>query len=273
MNTERKILFTDLDDTLLNRRKELPQENAEAINQALDAGHVIVFNTGRPLPAVLPLLKRLRLDRAGCFAVTYNGGLIYDLDQEKVLYKKSIPLSHVCHIFREAEAQGLYCQTFSDTSLLCRSYTEETDFYVQRSGIPWEADPGFPDTLTDEPIKVLVIHLHDKNRLDDYRRKITPWAENKLAIFYSNDYYLEHVAYGISKGESMQFLCRHLGISMDQTIAVGDAENDISMIKAAHTGIAMQNASEDVKAAADYVTSADCDHCGFREAILKFMLF
>ena len=75
MNTERKILFTDLDDTLLNRRKELPQENAEAINQALDAGHVIVFNTGRPLPAVLPLLKRLRLDRAGCFAVTYNGGL------------------------------------------------------------------------------------------------------------------------------------------------------------------------------------------------------
>ena len=71
----------------------------------------------------------------------------------------------------------------------------------------------------------------------------------------------------------MQFLCRHLGISMDQTIAVGDAENDISMIKAAHTGIAMQNASEDVKAAADYVTSTDCDHCGFREAILKFMLF
>lgn len=273
MNTKRKILFMDLDDTLLTHDKRLTQENADAITRALEAGHLIVINTGRPLPGALPFLRRLHLDREGCFAITYNGGLIYDPYHEKTLYKKSVPLPYVRHVFQSAEAHGLYCQTYLDKALLCKSPAEETDYYCSRNAIAWKADPGLPDTLEEEPVKVLVINLHDRSLLEDYRRDIEPWAAGKLSIFFSSDYYLEHVAHGISKGGAIRFLCDYLKIPMEQTIAIGDAENDIPMLEAAHIGIAVQNASGPVKAAADYVTASDCDHGAVSEAITKFMFF
>ena len=78
MNQTVKIFFTDMDDTLLNSEKQVTKENMDAISEALAAGHKIVFNTGRPLSGFLPILKELGLDREGCYAIAFNGGLIYD---------------------------------------------------------------------------------------------------------------------------------------------------------------------------------------------------
>lgn len=70
----RENIFTDLDGTLLNSRKQVSPEDKAAVLEALEQGCRIAVNTGRPLPAVLPLLERTGLNRQGCFAVTYNGG-------------------------------------------------------------------------------------------------------------------------------------------------------------------------------------------------------
>lgn len=84
--------------------------------------------------------------------------------------------------------------------------------------------------------------------------------------------YLEHVAPGIDKGSAVRFLCEYTGIPLCNTIAAGDAENDISMIRAAHIGCAMRNAEEEVKQAADYITENDNNHDGVAEIIHKFVL-
>ncbi len=269
----KKILFTDLDDTLLTRDKRLTQQNASSIRRLLDEGHYFAASTGRPLPATLPLLRSLGLDRPGCFAVTYNGGLIYDVSQNKVLFKRSVPLAFVKHIFTEADRFGLYCQTYDDETMLCRSFTEETDYYCKKIGMDWKAAPDLPEGLTNAPVKVLVISLHNRSLLEQYRKSLEPWAKGKISLYYSNDSYLEHVACGISKGEAVRFLCRHLNLPCSHAVAAGDAENDIPMLQAAGIGAAMQNAGEEVKRAADYVTSADCDHSGICEVIEKFILF
>ena len=94
-----KIFFTDLDGTLLNSRKQVSPEDKAAVLEALEQGCRIAVNTGRPLPAVLPLLERTGLNRQGCFAVTYNGGLIYDCGSGETLYKKTLPRMYVRHIF------------------------------------------------------------------------------------------------------------------------------------------------------------------------------
>ena len=117
----KKILFTDLDDTLLTRDRRMTERNAGAIRRLLAEGHYFAAATGRPLPATLPLLRKLGLTGPRCFAVTYNGGLIYDTAAQKILFRKSIPLPYVKHIFAEADRNGLYCQTYSDQTLLCRS--------------------------------------------------------------------------------------------------------------------------------------------------------
>lgn len=83
MNQTVKIFFTDMDDTLLNSEKQVTKENMDAISEALAAGHKIVFNTGRPLSGFLPILKELGLDREGCYAIAFNGGLIYDCAAQK----------------------------------------------------------------------------------------------------------------------------------------------------------------------------------------------
>ena len=269
----KKILFTDLDDTLLTRKKHLTAQNAAAIRRALDAGHLLAVITGRPLAATLPLMKELRLDGPGCFAVTCNGGLIYDMHSRETIFKKTIPIPYVKHIFAEADRFGLYCQTYSDQTLLCRSFTEETDYYCRKINMDRQLDPRLPESLTSEPLKVLVISLHNRTLLERYRRHLKPWASQKIALYYSNDYYLEHMAHGVSKGEAVRFLCRHMNLPLRQAIAAGDAENDTVERCVAGIGAAMKNASDEVKAAADYVTAADCDHSGLCEVIQKFMLF
>ena len=255
MNQTVKIFFTDMDDTLLNSEKQVTKENMDAISEALAAGHKIVFNTGRPLSGFLPILKELGLDRKGCYAIAFNGGLIYDCAAKKTLYRRTIPLKYARVIFEKTQEAGLYCHTYSDTSLLCRHAGEETRVYTQAIHIPVVEDP-----------------LHDRAKMDAYRAAMEPWAKGKISMFYSSPHYLEHVPEHVSKGHAVKKLCELLQIPLANTVAAGDQENDISMIEAAAVGAAMKNATDAVKASADYITENDCNHSGVAEILRKFIL-
>ena len=246
MNQTVKIFFTDMDDTLLNSEKQVTKENMDAISEALAAGHKIVFNTGRPLSGFLPILKELGLDREGCYAIAFNGGLIYDCAAKKTLYRRTIPLEYARVIFEKTQEAGLYCHTYSDTSLLCRHAGEETRVYTQA--------------------------IHDRTKMDAYRAAMEPWAKGKISMFYSSPHYLEHVPEHVSKGHAVKKLCELLQIPLANTVAAGDQENDISMIEAAAVGAAMKNATDAVKASADYITENDCNHSGVAEILRKFIL-
>lgn len=268
-----KILFTDLDGTLLNRKKEITRENQDAISRALEAGHKVVLNTGRPLTGCLEQIKELKLNREGCYAITFNGGLLYDCLTGKTLYKKVIPLEYVQYIFQETKKRGIYCQTYSDEGVLSAQLTSELKFYAERTHTPYKIIPDLPNQLAEEPVKVLAIDLsRDTTALDDYRRDMQEWAKDKVSIFYSSQCYLEHVPYGISKGAAIQHLCEYLNLPLSSTVAVGDEENDLTMIQTAHVGVAMANAISQVKTYADYVTKNDCDHSGVAEVIERFLL-
>ena len=86
-----KIFFTDLDGTLLNDKKEITPGNRAAISEALSAGHKIVIATGRPLASARIQAERLGLTGEGCYAITYNGGLIYDSFHRNVLLCTTVP--------------------------------------------------------------------------------------------------------------------------------------------------------------------------------------
>ena len=221
MNQTVKIFFTDMDDTLLNSEKQVTKENMDAISEALAAGHKIVFNTGRPLSGFLPILKELGLDREGCYAIAFNGGLIYDCAAKKTLYRRTIPLEYARVIFEKTQEAGLYCHTYSDTSLLCRHAGEETRVYTQAIHIPVVEDPLLPEHLAEEPCKMIVIDLHDRAKMDAYRAAMEPWAKGKISMFYSSPHYLEHVPEHVSKGHAVKKLCELLQIPLANTVAAG----------------------------------------------------
>lgn len=270
---ETKILFTDLDGTLLNSNKEITKENQDAINRALEAGHKVVLNTGRPLTGCLEQIKELKLNRKDCYAITFNGGLIYDCLTGKTLYKKVIPLEYARYIFKETGKRGIYCQTYSNEGVLSAQMTPELQFYAERTHNPYKIIPDLPNQLSEEPVKLLAIDLSEDNTaLDGYRKDMQEWAKGKVSIFYSSKSYLEHVPYGISKGAAIQYLCEYLNLPLSSTVAVGDEENDLTMLQTAHVGVAMANAIPQVKACADYITKKDCDHSGVAEVIERFLL-
>ena len=272
MKKTAKILFTDLDNTLLNHRKQITPENSQAIRQAIGQGHRVVICTGRPLIGATAQIRELDLIQPGCYAITYNGAVIYDCFREQILFQKTLPLPYVKYIFEKARQYDLFCQTYSGTHLLAPYSCAALKNYVAKSKVPYQILPNLPDCLEEEPAKVLVIGTKDRKQLSAYWESIREWAEDKISIFYSDQSYLEHVLLGVSKGAAIQWLCRHLDIPLENTIAVGDAQNDIPMLQTAQTGIAMANATVECKASADYVTENDCEHSGVAEVIRRFLL-
>ena len=120
---DRKILFVDLDGTLLTDSKEITQENLAAIRKATEQGHAVVVTTGRPLYSTERLLGKLGLTSPGCYAITSNGAMIYDSGEKKVLFQTGVSRDCLREAFDEAFKAGIHPQTYSD----CLLYTSGGD--------------------------------------------------------------------------------------------------------------------------------------------------
>lgn len=270
MNT--RILFTDLDGTLLDDNKNITPGNQQAIDEALSLGHKIVLSTGRPLASAKIQAARLGLTREGCYAITYNGGLIYDLYRQETLFGRTIPKDLVLELFHAASARSLHIHTYTDTHILSCHDTEELREYSASTLLPYcIAEPSLPE-LTSEPYKVLAIDYRSMAPLLAYQQDILQKYSDLLDSFFSSDCFLEIVPKNINKGASVRWLCRHLGIPLEHSVAAGDAQNDISMLEAAHIGAVMCNAFPGISEHGNYITRADNNHDGVAEIIRRFIL-
>lgn len=274
MNKDKKMIFLDLDGTLMDDQKNVPARNMVAIQDALAQGHKVIICTGRPLCSAKKLFPTLGMEGDGCYAITYNGALVYDIYNQKTIFKQTLPIEHVKYIFKKAEEHNVYMQTYSDDEVLCHIDMKEGRDYSTRLKIDRNIVNDVFEVLQDEePCKTLAIaDGYNHKRLEEFREVFADWAPGKVDIFFSCYEYLEFVPVGISKGAAIRFLAEYLDIPMENTIAVGDAENDIPMIEAAGLGVAMKNATDEIKQYADYITEADNNEGGVGEVIQKFML-
>lgn len=270
-----KLLFTDLDDTLLNNQSQVSPKTRAFLDEFLAAGNRLVFCSGRPLMSVLEVKEKAGLAQSGIFVSCSNGSLIYDCDNRRIIKKISLPLSYVSYLQKQAEAFSLHIQTYRDgdggEAVISPADDEEIRFYRRRIHLPLVVSENLVDALTEEPCKMLAISLHNLDKLQTFQKSIAGWAEGKVRTIYSSDKYLEIFDWNAGKGSSLLFLCSYLGIPVSDSYAAGDAENDISMLEAAGCGIAMKNASDTVKAHADVVTDLDNDQDGLADMMRKLL--
>lgn len=270
---KKKILFTDLDGTLLNDRKEIPPDVMNAVNGLLKAGHIFTFCTGRPLASAKKLAVRYSLCRPGCYIIAYNGGILYSPSENEVLYKKTVPLSFVRRLFALARDAGLYIQTYgTDDAVLTCGRCPELDFYSRHTGLMFQTAPDMADRLAEDPPKVLLIHLSDRALLERFRDENTYWTDGVMESFFSCEQYLEYCPPGVSKGTALKALCSMLGIPEEDCVAAGDERNDIPMLRAAGIGAAPANAHPDAKAAASYVSALDNNKGAVAELIQNYFI-
>ena len=148
-------------------------------------------------------------------------------------------------------------------------------YYSASTILPYEVVVDVTKALDKEPdpIKMLFIDLHDRSRLEAFHQHMESWAkENHLDMFFSCDQYLEFLPEGINKGSGVRFISEYLNIPYEHTLAAGDAENDITMLKAVKMPCVMKNARPEMYAYGTYITERDNNHSGIAEIIEKFML-
>lgn len=268
----KKILFTDLDGTLLKNDQSISEKNREAIRQVLMAGNYVVITTGRNLESARKIAETLELNVPGCYMSAYNGALIYDFGAACALKEYTVPVECVEYLFAEAEKYGLYIQTYWGKYMVTSCGGREFTYYTKLTGTPAMQVEDVGKFLDREPHKVVLIALEDQKRLEVFQQEHRQWEQGRVSSFFSCPEYLEYCPPGINKGSGVRYLCSHLAIPLENAYAVGDERNDISMLQAAGTGITVKNAHADTKKAADYVTEHDNEHDAIAEIVERFGL-
>ena len=267
-----KILFTDMDGTLLLSDRTVSPAMKETLNRLTEAGHKLVLTSGRPLDSILEVMEAAGLFYPGTLIISNNGSLIYDCSARSPLMEKTVPFPIVADIMSMADEMGIHSQTYTDHEIVCRQEDKEVIHYRERIHMPLITASDILSVLPRPPYKVHCIHLTDKDRLEALKGKVERKYAGQITAQFSNDQYLEFYSHEAGKGNAILEVCRIFGIPEENSIAAGDAPNDISMLLAAGTGVAMANADPDVKEAADFITSLDNDHNGLIQAIEKFIL-
>ena len=274
MKTDRKILFTDLDDTLLDDDKNVSGEDLGAINEMLKAGHGFAIATGRPLYSAKLVAQRLGLNRDGIYIAASNGGVIYDCGRGQVLGMDTLDVRFTGEMFDRALSENLHVHTYTDENVVSTRVTEALEIYCKRIGMPYRILERIPEDLPAPPPKLVVMSVDDGSRkiLEDFESRHAEFARGRAESVFSNDFLLEYLPPGVSKGRALVRLCNMLGIEASSSVAAGDEANDIPMLDAAGLGAVMKNGTDEAKSHAGYVTQRSNNESGVSEIIRKFIL-
>lgn len=247
--TKYKLLALDMDGTLLNEQSEISSENAEWIKRAMDAGVTVSFSTGRGFVSALPYAEQLNLDTP---MITVNGGEIWT--KPHVLYKRTELSSYY--------VQRLYELAKAYPEVWYWAYTTEAIYNKER----WIDASASYDSY--HWLK-FGYYTEDRSALEMILAETQSWGA--LEISNSSPNNIELNPQGVSKASALRDLCEWMGIEMSQVVAAGDSLNDIAAIREAGLGVAMGNAQDAVKQAADVVTLTNDEH-GVAEIIKRYVL-
>ena len=274
-----KLLFTDLDGTLLTDDKQILDDDMKAIEGMLERGHKLVLCTGRPLASAKQLAQKYGFDKSGFFLVSFNGGLIYDYATEQAILTRYIPVEEVKFIMDAAHRYGMHAHTYSGDYVVSEYETEQLKTYCRLMKMDYvvvkdirEYYGDFINVVVKPPIKVNIITPFDHSSLVDFRAEMRKTTAGKLFDVFSKPEMLEFSHMQSNKGDAVRFMAEYYKVPLEDTIAVGDEENDCPMIEAAGVGVAVANASPVAKDIADYVTANDNNHSAIAEVIEKFVM-
>lgn len=272
-----KILFTDLDETLLNTEKKITEKTREKIVEMLSKGNHFVLASGRSTSSILTVLEMLDIQRSDSkgkiYISAYNGAVLYDCAADNIIEQYTVPIPTAQAIFDMAIERGIHIQTYTDTHIVSCADDREIDFYREAIKSPYKVGTVLERELTHAPAKLLAIDIDDRQRLEALRKAIEVSEIGRdITCAFSNSRYLEFYNKKAGKGNALKNLCSALHVHIKNSVAAGDEENDISMLEAAAVGVCMVNGNPTVKRYADYVTEHDNNHDGIVEIIDRFIL-
>lgn len=265
-----KLLVLDLDGTLTNNKKEITENTRNTLIEAQEKGVKIVLASGRPTYGIVPIAEKLELKKYGGYILSYNGGEIINWQTGEMMYENVLPDDILPYIYQCAKDNNFAIVTYKDKYVITEHPDDE---YVLKEAILNVMDTQkvnhFLEAI-DFPVPKCLI-VGEAERLAVLEKQMYESLKDKMGVYRSEPYFLELVPKGIDKAQSLSVLLQKIGYTREEMIAIGDGFNDKSMIEYAGLGVAMANAQEVVKQAADYITLSN-EEDGVADVVKKFML-
>ena len=262
-----KMITIDLDGTLLRSDGTVSDHTVAVLQQARKKGVVTAIATGRMYQTARPYGERLQLGDSPL--LLFSGGLIETMESKKVLYQKGIPEEDSRPLLALAKEKGWQMQTYIDDVLRVAEDGPWIKDYQRITRCAYDVCGDAFYTPQGACNKILSRGEHDE--LEKRRDLIEERFPGRFNILFSAPTFLEIMPPGIDKGQGIRRLGELYGIGTESIMALGDSQNDLDMLKAAGLPVAMANASDEVKAAAAYVTASNDDD-GVAAAVEKFVL-
>lgn len=270
-----RLIAFDLDGTLLDGRKNIPEENLRALRAAVAAGALLVPATGRIYTGVPELLRQFPGAR---YFITINGACAYDAVEDKNLYASELSVDCCLRLIAYMDRLPAIYDCYQENwGYISRDMFEKAGDYIPDPGImkmmrelrtPVDS---LADTLRQKgrPVQKMQMHFQD---MDERKRQLKLVAERfpETAVSSSLPWNIEINSAGATKGQALKALCSALDIDLGDVLAFGDGSNDLDMLRTAGIGVAMGNAVEEVKAAADWVAPNN-EEAGVAAGIWRFM--
>lgn len=288
-----KLIAIDLDGTLLNSHGEITENTKKILKKCSEKGIEIVLASGRPVDSI-----KVILDEIGCgrYFIAGNGALIYDIQEDKVIYENFLNKEKVLEIIKICEENSITYNVYEDKTILTTNLKYNV-LYYHKENLKKEEEKQthinvvenmysyiknmkegkfLKITICDENIKIFnsilkkikKIEKVDILEVSHMSRKIIKQGTEEVPIEY---FYTEISAMNVNKWTAIEFLMKKLEIEKQQVIAIGDNMNDKEMIENAGIGIAIEGSTPQIRQIADYITNSNNDE-GVAKALEKYIL-
>ncbi|MDP4206080.1 MAG: Cof-type HAD-IIB family hydrolase [Bacteroidota bacterium] len=266
-----KLIASDLDGTLLDSNKQITEYTRTIIRNSVRQGVIFAFCTGRISNELVEIVAELPEIR---YAITCNGAYVIDLLTEKVIHNNLIPMNNVRNIYKSLAGFDMMFELYADGQV----YTDEKCLAdLNRYGLLYRKEliyntrigiKDFSDYIRkrEEPVGKVNISFNNQLVRDQAKEIVSRYPYD---ITCQKPINLEINREGVNKGYGLRKLAEFLNIERNEIMAIGDNNNDLSMLHFAGVSVAMDNAIDEVKRAADYVTMSN-DENGVAFAIENY---
>lgn len=264
-----KLVAVDMDGTLLREDKTISKETLRAIQKAKARGVKIVLSTGRPVDGIKRYLNELDLLNEGDYAIAYNGALVQNTKTKEIVAQTLMTLEDVSYLYNLSKELNVNIHALTENSCITPKWSTYSQVEKDINDIPLEIVDFNNLDVNTTIVKIMMID--EPEILSEAIAKLPKEVYEKYSVLRSAPYFLEFLDKKVNKGYGVELLAKKLGIKSEEVICIGDAGNDIHMIKFAGLGVAMGNAFSEVKEVADYITLSNEEN-GVAHVIDKFVL-
>ncbi|MBY0095660.1 HAD family hydrolase [Mesobacillus maritimus] len=237
-----RAVFIDMDGTLLTASNDISRRNKEAISRLTHQGIMVFLATGRHYEVTAPYHKEIGLETP---MICLNGAAIHDAETGRALQMKTVRIDEGRFHHHTAEAPyNVIVHTAN--GIYCKESNEEIEYWSEVGQI----EPQYIGDLRKANYRDV---LKYSVRTGSSSPELSSLFKNEAEVINWKDGF-ELLAPNVSKWSAIKSLLRAFRMSPSEVVAIGDGPNDVEMLRRVGTGVAMGNASEEVKAAADFIT-------------------